>query len=173
MKFRELDTNSADDVHELLKIRNDEGVRRNLIHNSKISLEQHLFWVDSVYIGNDSIKIWLIEDIVGVDIIGYIDFKLNYQLKMVEIGYKIKSEFQGQGKGKAAVIWSLKHVKKVYKAYKPYLTVLENNDIAIALYKKYGFRINEKLKSQMFPVGSDYKNRYYKLLYMSLGVDDG
>lgn len=54
----------------------------------------------------------------------------------------IDEAFQGKGYGKAAFQALLERLNQEYGRKKIYLSVIEGNDAAIALYQKFGFQFN-------------------------------
>lgn len=73
------------------------------------------------------------------------------------------SGFQGKGAGEFATRAMLNHGFNDLNLHRIYLTVLENNDRAISLYKKVGFSIEGKLREAVFKNGE-----HLNLLQMSI-----
>ena len=59
--------------------------------------------------------------------------------------FLIDSRYQGRGYGETAVIALLNRLKNEYKCNKVYLSVYDDNEVAISLYKKIGFKFNGEL----------------------------
>lgn len=57
----------------------------------------------------------------------------------------IDKNYQSKGYGKRAIMKLLKIMKKEYNPDEVYLSVYDNNKVAIKLYKKLGFKFNGKL----------------------------
>lgn len=56
--------------------------------------------------------------------------------------FMIDYNFQGQGYGKKSLIYLIEHIKKQYNCNEIYLSIFENNKLAINLYKSIGFSFN-------------------------------
>ncbi|WP_066869783.1 GNAT family N-acetyltransferase [Clostridium mediterraneense] len=59
--------------------------------------------------------------------------------------FLIDSRYQDMGYGKSAIIALLNIIKTEYKCNKVYLSVYDDNEVAIELYKKIGFQFNGEL----------------------------
>ncbi|MDI6603856.1 MAG: GNAT family N-acetyltransferase [Thermoanaerobacteraceae bacterium] len=73
---------------------------------------------------------------------------------VAEIGISINSEFRNSGIGSKLFEYAIKWAKQ--KNYKKLcLSVFSTNEIAIHLYRKYGFKEEGRRRAQ-FKIGSDY-----------------
>ena len=57
----------------------------------------------------------------------------------------IDSKYQGKGYGKASLDFLVNHLKNKYNCDELYLSIFENNKMAIKLYKDFGFEFNGEL----------------------------
>lgn len=56
--------------------------------------------------------------------------------------FMIGENFQGNGYGKVSLQSIINKIAKEYKCSEIYLSIYENNTVAIDLYKKFGFEFN-------------------------------
>lgn len=56
--------------------------------------------------------------------------------------FMIGENFQGNGYGKESLKYIISKITKEYKCSEIYLSIYENNTVAIAIYKKFGFEFN-------------------------------
>ncbi|TGY43514.1 GNAT family N-acetyltransferase [Clostridium sartagoforme] len=59
--------------------------------------------------------------------------------------FMIGENFQGNGYGKVSLKSIINKIAKEYKCSEIYLSIYENNTVAIDLYKKFGFEFNGEL----------------------------
>ena len=59
--------------------------------------------------------------------------------------FMIGENFQGNGYGKVSLQSIINKIAKEYKCSEIYLSIYENNTVAIDLYKKFGFEFNGEL----------------------------
>lgn len=60
----------------------------------------------------------------------------------------IDCRYQGRGYGKAAIAALLEQIQREYRRKKVYLSVYEDNQSAIRLYRQLGFRMNGQLDTK-------------------------
>ncbi|HBG4971261.1 TPA: GNAT family N-acetyltransferase [Clostridioides difficile] len=59
--------------------------------------------------------------------------------------FMIDSKYQGKGYGKASLDFLVNHLKNKYNCDELYLSIFEDNKMAIKLYKDFGFEFNGEL----------------------------
>lgn len=59
--------------------------------------------------------------------------------------FMIDSKYQGKGCGKASLDFLVNHLKNEYNCDELYLSIFEDNKMAIKLYKDFGFKFNGEL----------------------------
>ena len=125
-KFQDL---NLQEQKEILEWRNHKDIRKWMYNKNKISLKEHLDFIQNL----DKNKVYL-----KIDDVGIVNFKIfnNY----VEFG--IHKNPNKQKVGNKLLEIGLKEAFK-YKD-KIILYVFENNIKAINLYKKFGFKIIDK-----------------------------
>jgi UDP-4-amino-4,6-dideoxy-N-acetyl-beta-L-altrosamine N-acetyltransferase len=74
-----------------------------------------------------------------------------------------EDDYRGKGIGKIAMQWLLNYGFQKCKLYKINLGVIENNIPAVKLYKSLGFKIEGKMKDEIY-----YKGKYYHTLSMAI-----
>ena len=149
MNIRFVDILEVDhDLIEQVRLwRNNENVSKFMFTNHKISEEEHNRWIKNLRVKNDS-KAWIIfidEKPIGLVSLSDID----YERKETEWGFYIADEdFRGKGLGKTVLKKLMKMVFDDMGFEKMNTMVLDNNPVALHLYKKLGFRVlgnhNEK-----------------------------
>src|SRR5680860_930391 len=72
-------------------------------------------------------------------------------------------KFRGKGFGKEAMKWIIEYGFKKLKLYKINLGVIEDNKVAVRLYKKLEFKVEGKMIDEVY-----YKNKFYNFLLMAL-----
>jgi len=125
-KLKKFQNLSLEEKKEVLNWRNHPDIRKWMLNQEEISLENHLKFIDSL----DEKRIYL-----KIDDLGIINFKVfkNY----VELGLHKNPYKQKVGNKllKAAIDYAFEELK----AKKIILYVFKNNIKAINLYKKFGF----------------------------------
>lgn len=59
--------------------------------------------------------------------------------------FLIDHHFQGKGLGKKMLQALIEHLNKIYNCDRIYLSLYEDNQVALALYQKFGFEFNGEL----------------------------
>ena len=138
----------------LLKWRNDPEVQRWIFQKWPLSLAEQEKWFNS-YLGNERYKILTIYHESDKKNIGYIRLaSIDYQNSSVEIGGDIgEREYRGKGIGKIMYREALKLAFDELNMNRVYLHVLEDNEVAINLYTKIGFKKDGLLRQFVFKDG--------------------
>lgn len=89
---------------------------------------------------------------------------VNKHNRNAELGIVLARRAHGKGFAKSAIRLVLKHAFEVMNLHRVYLTVIEGNTDAIALYEKLGF-IKEGVETESFLYNFKFHNgiRYYML----------
>jgi RimJ/RimL family protein N-acetyltransferase len=74
-----------------------------------------------------------------------------------------EDDYRGRGFGKIAMKWLIDYGFTKQKLHKINLGVVENNILAINLYKSLGFVLEERMKEEVF-----YKGKFYDFLSMAI-----
>lgn len=74
---------------------------------------------------------------------------------------------RGKGIGKKAMGWAIDYGFNKLKLHKINLGVIEDNKVAVKLYKKLGFKVEGKMIDEVY-----HKNRFYNFLSMALFKKD-
>lgn len=134
------------------QVRNDSQINKYLFTNVYISKEEQERWYKQRYLKDKNYLIFIACDNqtpIGYGQIVHID-NLNYSC---ELGFCIKPEFQGKGYGKALVDKLVKHAFKILKMHRIYLEVFADNEKALKLYEKYGFKKEGILRDKILKNG--------------------
>lgn len=59
--------------------------------------------------------------------------------------FLIDHHFQGKGLGKQMLTALIEHLKQIYDCERIYLSLYEDNTVALTLYQKFGFKFNGEL----------------------------
>lgn len=142
---------------ELLDIRNNESVRRWMLNNSKISLNDHLSFIDDL--DNDPSKFYYAviqnESIMGsVYIVNW-----NSDNRTCEWGCFLNPEFFGFGLKLGYLFINL--MFNYFFALKIYSTIINSNREAIQLNKALGF---EKLSVSDNKMNYELKSNFWRLV---------
>lgn len=120
----------------VLNWRNDDSIRKWMITQDKIGLQDHLNYIDSLPSREDRIY-FLVEK--ENEAIGVIDFtNIDHHNSSVECGLYVKPGTKGSG----GILMSLikDHAFRILGMKTLIAEVFEDNKVAIGLYNKYGFQ---------------------------------
>lgn len=78
-----------------------------------------------------------------------------------------ENDFRGKGISKEAMKWIIEYGYNNLKLHKINLGVIEDNKIAVNLYKKLGFKVEGKMIDEVY-----HKSRFYNFLSMALFKKD-
>jgi len=117
----------------VLDFRNHSDIRRWMYNKNKISLQEHLEFIESLKSDKNRLY-FLVKD--KENIIGVIDYKLINNYAQVGL-YKNPSL---KGVGKLLMNTLLQYGFETLHLKKMVLFVFANNNVAINLYKKFGFK---------------------------------
>lgn len=161
----------VEDTNLVVRWRNSQLVRDSLFSQDIITCQSHMNYFKEQIETHRSYQ-FIIEQIIesinpgGCSVpVGTIFLKnIDYNSLKCEMGIFIGEEFdRGKGIGKEAVRLILEFGFKKLNMNKIYLRVLENNDIAINLYKHIGFHVDGILREDYFR-----DNKYYDVWVMSI-----
>lgn len=128
--------------------RNLDDVRKFMIHDHIISLDEHKRWIEKIKVGNTK-KAWVIyynKKPVGLMYLSNID----WTKKITDWGlYIAEKNVRGKGIGSEALSNLIKRVFDDMKFNMMKTFVLDNNDIAIKLYEKIGFKKKGNVKHKI------------------------
>jgi RimJ/RimL family protein N-acetyltransferase len=165
--LREIERN---DLPTINSWRADRDLVSNLTANFRyISLEVDQKWFDA-YLASRSNNVRLaICDCSQDEILGVVYLlKIDWVNRTSEFGIQIgKKEFYGRGVGDWAMRKMLEHAFGDLNLHRVTLTVLENNDRALRLYKKLGFTEEGRLRQAVFKNG-----KHLDLIVMAILEDE-
>ncbi|AZV47273.1 UDP-4-amino-4,6-dideoxy-N-acetyl-beta-L-altrosamine N-acetyltransferase [Nautilia sp. PV-1] len=145
IKFQDL---SLEEKKEVLKWRNHPEIRKWMYNKNEISLEEHLKFIDTL---ENSNKIYLKVDDLGV--VNFIIFK-----DYVDLG--IHKNPVKKSVGNILLKFAIDYAFDYLNTKKIILYVFENNEKAISLYKKFGFKETDRKDNliKMELINADWKN---------------
>lgn len=148
---------SRGDIESINRWRNDREIIRTLGSTFRyIAEEIDSAWMDS-YLSSRSNCIRLaICEMASKKIVGAVYLlAIDWIARSCEFGIWIgERDFQGRGVGTFATNKALEHAFLDMNLNRVHLTVLENNERAIALYRKIGFSVEGILRQAVFKEGS-------------------
>lgn len=161
----------TEDIEKTIQWRNDIDL---IINTQGVRFpktrEMESDWFDNVLHDTSNRNIyWGIDEIESCELIGIIQLNnLDWISRTAEFGISIgNTSKRGKGIGKEAMCLLFDYVFKLINLRKITLKVTQNNEIAINLYKKIGFKEEGRLLNQTF-----LNNKYYDVLLLSLFVED-
>lgn len=125
---------------------------RELALNLQIAPEQHGFVESVAQCLNEAdhhrrwkpVGIYHDDIMIGFSMYGFFGWKYPPFGKLWLDRLLIDKTYQGNGYGKTALAGLINRLIEEYHCKKIYLSVIEENQVAIALYQKFGFHFNGK-----------------------------
>jgi len=149
-------------IEKIRNWRNQPKIRKYMYNNHIISKKEHKKWIRKVK-NNDETKVWIVyQDETPIGVMNLKD--IDHKNKITDWGFYIGEEkYRGLGLSKHMLYNLMKLVFADMNFRKMYTTVLENNEIALNLYKKMGLEIDGCLKDHLIR-----DNRLIDLYLMSV-----
>ena len=158
--YREI---TFDDTEMVLEWRNSDFVRANFIHQSLITREEHLKWLEQRVYTGEVIQFIMIEKDTNKPIGSVYLRDIDDVAKKAEYGIFIGEErARGKGYGTETAKKMLQFAFGELKLHKLSLRVLEENFQAVQSYKKAGFHLEARLVDELF-----LDKKYRTLLFMA------
>jgi predicted SAM-dependent methyltransferase/GNAT superfamily N-acetyltransferase len=126
----------------IFDLRNDFNIRKNLVNSGEINVKKHIDYYTK-YLNDDNYFIYLI--VWQESIVGFYDIKIDKARKEVEIGIKIKDEFQNKGIGRNTIQEIIDRYVYLYEKYRFFLTVFDDNVAALKLYNHFNFKLSHSI----------------------------
>jgi RimJ/RimL family protein N-acetyltransferase len=159
-----------DDLEQVIRWVNDESITRNLSDAFiyPVSRSDEMKWLESVALANHREKVFAIVKETG-ELIGSVGLhNLNWVERKGELGILIgEKSCWGKGYGKEAILAILHIAFNRMNLHRVYLRVFENNERAIRLYEKCGFRREGLLREDHY-----YAGEYFNTLVMGILRDE-
>ena len=150
--FKNLKDVSEETSLKLLRWRNSPSVASKMLNAKEITLEEHLSWVRRVV--QDMTKNILVAfyDDIPVGMISFRDIDVENQ--HAEWGFYIgENKYRGRGLGSLMLREIIRIGFCEFKLRRLYTSVLSTNEKAIAMYVRYGFRIEGCWREHLFRDG--------------------
>lgn len=153
---------SRDIVEVVRNWRNSKTVSQYMYTNHYITKEEHLKWIGELK-NKDIAKAWIIK--YNGKPVGLVSLSnINYINKTTEWGlYIADGSARGKGIGSVVLYKLMEYVFEEMKFNKMSTMVLENNIIAIGLYKKFGFKKEGEIKEKLVRNG-----KYIEVILMGI-----
>lgn len=135
-------------IEKIREWRNLPEIRENMYNNHLINKKEHLEWVKNLKNSKDAF-FWVVHD--SNTPIGIINLKnVDYKKKTTDWGIYIgEKNYWEKGLSKNILYNLMSHVFDEMNLSKMYTSVLENNSVALNLYKKMGFQKEKVLKNRL------------------------
>ncbi len=153
-------------IEKIRNWRNSGEIRKQMYNDNYITEEEHQMWYKSLK-DREDIKVWVVY--VDTMPIGVVDLiHLDYKNKITDWGFYIgNKKFKGKGLGKVILYNLMKYVFEKMNLHKMHTVVLENNTVAIYLYRKMGFKEEGILRKHLLR-----DNKYNDLFIMGILNDE-
>ncbi|WP_027963991.1 GNAT family N-acetyltransferase [Halalkalibacillus halophilus] len=163
IKLRKVENDDVETYHQW---RNDLEVMASTSPSLDLySLDDTRGFVENVFIGSDSSKSYMIEELdqqqaIGITSLINIDYKNRNAELIIDIGEKT---YWGSGYGTEAVTLLLNFAFQELNFHRLSLRVFSFNEKAIHLYKKLGFQEEGKSRQALYRNG-----RWHDIIHMGL-----
>jgi len=148
LEFKDI-TKVSNKITDLVRDwRNSEDIKKYMINDHYISREEHKEWLEKLKTEKHS-KAWVIlcdDKPIGL---AYL-LNINHNKKITDWGLYISDKsFRRKGIGSASLKKLIDFVFSEMKFNKMTTKVLENNSVALNIYKKFGFKTEGKLQETL------------------------
>ena len=157
----------ADDLDEMRRLRNDQSTWQYLSDATLISNEMQLRWFDNNSRSLDDRYYAIVLPDEDNRFIGIIRTdEIDYKNRSIRVGLDIVPEERGKGYGTVGYRMLFKYFFDYHSFHRLWLCVLENNEVALKLYRNSGFKEEGKLREAVWRNGE-------WLDYIIMGVLEG
>jgi UDP-4-amino-4,6-dideoxy-N-acetyl-beta-L-altrosamine N-acetyltransferase len=148
LEFVDILNVDAELIEQVRKWRNSKQVNQYMYTNHEISKEEHRRWIENLK-NKKNAKAWIIKyNKIPVGLAQLSD--IDYNNKIAEWGFYIADEtVRGKGIGSSSLYKLIEYVFGKMKFNKMKTIVLENNSVAMNLYKRFGFEKKGKLGEKL------------------------
>ncbi|MEZ0328320.1 MAG: UDP-4-amino-4,6-dideoxy-N-acetyl-beta-L-altrosamine N-acetyltransferase [Dissulfuribacterales bacterium] len=155
----------SEDCDLLLKWRNSDRVRMNMLNDQLISRDEHLSWLNYILQSSKN-KVWIFE--YKCVPMGQFNIKeINNKNRTARLGFYIGEENAPTGLGSAMLYLGFERIFERENIRKLCSDILSTNKISLHINKKFGFQEEGCLKQQIFRNGE-----YIDLVLMALFQSD-
>ena len=155
------------DIENRVKWLNNPNVSKFVgeVLGQKTSLKKEQKWFAEYKLANDK-KCFVVN--YNNQPVGFVGLSnISRQNKNADLHVVIgEDKYRGKGIGRKAVKWIVDYGFNKLKLHKINLGVVEQNEVAIKLYKSLGFEIEGKMKDEVF-----YNGKFYDFLSMAIFKD--
>ncbi|MCR4336252.1 MAG: GNAT family N-acetyltransferase [Candidatus Omnitrophica bacterium] len=155
------------DLEKMRKLRNDPSTWTMLEHVNFIDAEAQRQWFQKIRSASTDRRYYILCDDQN-DFIGIVrSDQIDQANRSIRIGVDIVPELRGKGFGSRAFQLLKKFCFDYLNMHRVWLAVLETNKVALALYKKQGFKKEGIYRSAVFRDG-----KYLDYIIMSILEDE-
>ena len=134
---------------QILKIRNEENVRKWMLNDNLINITDHLKWIENLRTDKSQLNFVIIDE--DYFPIGSVNLKkINNLNKNSELGFYKTQNYTEKGIMTKCIYCLLNYSFSILKLNKIYSEVLEGNIKSINIHKKLSFNNEGFLRSQIF-----------------------
>jgi UDP-4-amino-4,6-dideoxy-N-acetyl-beta-L-altrosamine N-acetyltransferase len=156
-----------EDAQFIVEMRNNSKILNSLFSYKMITVQEHLKWYKN-NLNNDNRIDLMIGEKDDNKLIGTVNLvDIDYKNQKAEFGIIIAESFWNKGYAYESSQRFIDHSFNHFNLNKIYLEVLKENNAAINLYEKLGFKKEGILKEDIFKNG-----KFKDVLIMSLFRDD-
>ena len=162
---------TSEDTKDIVKWRNSEHVMNNFIMRTPLTEEMHNNWLNTKVASGETMQFVIIVKNKDIHIGSVYLRDIDKNNMTCEFGIFIGDrDYLGGGYGNESQKLILQYAFNILNMKTVYLRVLEDNDIAINMYKKNGFRLIEGKEEIFYPDGEGEKGK--KILFMEIKANE-
>jgi UDP-4-amino-4,6-dideoxy-N-acetyl-beta-L-altrosamine N-acetyltransferase len=143
-----------DDLEWIKTLRTDPSTQQYLGKFTFLNNRQQQSWWESVSSNDNQLYLVFNFKDTPIGIIRLTD--IDWKNRSVCVGGDLKPDYRGQGHGTEMFIMIFDLCFKKWNLHRVWLLVMENNEVAINLYKKMGFKEEGKYREAIFRNGKYY-----------------
>ncbi|MED1822663.1 MULTISPECIES: UDP-4-amino-4,6-dideoxy-N-acetyl-beta-L-altrosamine N-acetyltransferase [Brevibacillus] len=133
------------DLATILRWRNSERIRTQMIHQNIISWEEHVKWFKRISVAKDSQYLVFLIDNLPIGMVNFTEISL--ENKECQWGFYIGEERSPKGSGTTMGILALDHIFHFVDIV--YGEVIETNIASIRFHEKLGFSRHKKTEQRL------------------------
>ncbi|WP_456392069.1 UDP-4-amino-4,6-dideoxy-N-acetyl-beta-L-altrosamine N-acetyltransferase [Persephonella sp.] len=143
---------SDKEIEMVRKWRNSEKIRKWMLNDKLISAEEHIRFIKSLKETKSKVYWLVMKDKQHIGVIYFTDIMWNH--RNAYLGVYVNPENISQGNGKILLTLILDIGFNLFRFHSLRLEVIEDNHIAISLYKKFSFKEEGRLREFVFRDGN-------------------
>lgn len=161
--FKNIKLCSNDEINDILKIRNENNIRRNSVSKNKITMKEHISWVNKIK--NSKINNFYAIKYKNNTVGGLALNNYDQKLLLGEWSFYISEKNKFIGLGASIEFKSIEYFFNFYNLNTLFCYVLKHNLPVLKLHKKFGF---EEILFDKYYKDSNIKNIVSENVYYAL-----